>query len=157
MATLLLQGRSVSVFDYQCSAGPADKPFVELHDGFTVSYVRKGSFGYHARGESSELVPGSVLVGNPGDEYMCTHEYCRGDECLSFDLSPSLVDALGIAKEFWLTGGIPPIAELVVLGELAQAAAEGRSTIGLDELGMLFTARSAAIVGGREQNPLAAM
>ena len=155
MASLLLQGGSISVFDYRCNAGPADKPFAELHDRFTVSYVRKGSFGYHARGQSFELVAGSILVGNPGDEYMCTHEYCCGDECLSFDLSPSLVDALGIAKEFWLTGGIPPLAELMVLGELAQAAAEGCRTIGLDELGMLFTARSAEIVGGRKQNPLA--
>src|SRR6516225_380398 len=124
MASLLLQGGSISVFDYRCNAGPADKPFAELHDRFTVSYVRKGSFGYHARGQS-------------------------------FELSPSLVDALGIAKEFWLTGGIPPLAELMVLGELAQAAAEGRRTLGLDELGMLFTARSAEIVGGRKQNPLA--
>ena len=56
MTNLLFRNRSISVFDYRCSAGPADKPFVELHDGFTVSYVRKGSFGYHARGKSFELV-----------------------------------------------------------------------------------------------------
>jgi len=87
-------------------------------------------------GGSFELVAGSILVGNPGDEYICTHDHGCGDECLSFDLSPSLVDAPGMVGEFWRTGGIPPLAELMVLGELAQATAEGWSTIGLDELAM---------------------
>jgi AraC family transcriptional regulator len=154
MANLLFRNRSISVFDYRCSARPADKPFVELHDGFTLSYVRTGSFGYHARGKSFELVAGSILVGHPGDEYVCTHDHCCGDECLSFYLSPTLFDTLGIAGEFWRIGGIPPLSGLMVLGELAQAVAEGYGTIGLDELGMLLAARCAEAVGGRKQDPL---
>jgi AraC-like DNA-binding protein len=153
MATLLSRGELISVFDYRCGAGPANKPFVELHDGFTVSYVRKGTFGYHARGRSFELVPGSILVGHPGDEYMCTHNHCYGDECLSFDLSPGLVDTLGIQGVFWRTGGIPPISQPMVLGELAQAAAEGCSGVGLDEVGMLLAVRCAEVVSGRKQDP----
>lgn len=153
MTNLLFRNRSISVFDYRCTAGPADKPFVEVHDGFTVSYVRKGSFGYHARGKSFELVAGSILVGHPGNEYVCTHDHCYGDECLSFYLSPTLFDTLGIAGEFWRTGGIPPLSGLMVLGELAQAVAEGCGTIGLDELGMLLAARCAEAVGGRKQDP----
>ncbi|MGH8655492.1 MAG: hypothetical protein ACREYE_26475 [Gammaproteobacteria bacterium] len=50
------------------------EPFVELHGGFSVSYGRKGSFGYRVRGESFELVAGSILVGHPGDEHMCTYD-----------------------------------------------------------------------------------
>ena len=46
-----------------------------------------------------------------------------------------------------------PLAELMVLGELAQAAAEGRSEVALDELGWLFPARFAQIVSGRLQRP----
>lgn len=41
-ATTVFQGGSISVIDYRCAMGPADEPFVELHDGFSVSYVRKG-------------------------------------------------------------------------------------------------------------------
>ena len=41
----------------------------------------------------------------------------------------------------------------MVLGELAQAAAEGRSEVALDELGWLFPARFAQIVSGRLQRP----
>jgi AraC family transcriptional regulator len=151
IATTLLRGGSVSVMDFRCNAGPADRPFVELHESFSMSYARRGSFGYHARGKSFELVAGAVLVGRAGVEYLCTHDHGCGDECLSFALSPSLVDDLGIAGEFWRIGAIPPLAELVVLGELAQAAAEGRSAIGLDEIGMLLATRCAEVVTGRNR------
>ena len=86
-ATTLLQRQSISVSDFRCSAGPGDTPFVEQHRCHSISYVRKGSFGCHSRGRSFELVAGSVLVGHPGDEYVCTHDHVCGDECLSFFLS----------------------------------------------------------------------
>jgi hypothetical protein len=60
VVTTLLGGGSIAVTDYRCSVGPADEPIVERHGGFCVSYVRKGSFGYRARGESFELVAGSM-------------------------------------------------------------------------------------------------
>jgi AraC family transcriptional regulator len=103
--------------------------------------VRRGSFGYHSRGRASELVAGSTLVGHAGDEYVCTHDHVCGDECLSFQLAPELAQALDGRRETWRIGGLPPLPELVVLGELAQAAAEGRSDIGPDEAGMLYAAR----------------
>lgn len=74
VATTVSRSGSISVIDYRCSVEPADEPFVELHGGFSVSYVRKGGFGYRVRGESFERVAGSIRVGHPGDEYMCTHD-----------------------------------------------------------------------------------
>lgn len=141
----------MSVIDYRCSAGPADAPFVELHERFSVSYVRKGGFGLRTRGASYELVTGSILVGHPGDEYMCTHDHVQGDECLSFHLAPALVESLGDRTEIWRSGRVPPLPELMVLGELAQAAAEGRSDVGVDEAGLLFTARFVEVVSGRKE------
>ncbi|HEX3129730.1 MAG TPA: AraC family transcriptional regulator [Thermoanaerobaculia bacterium] len=148
-ATTLLRTRSVSVFDYRCEMGPGDTPFVELHEGFSVSYVRKGSFGYRSRGASSELVAGSLLVGHPGEEYMCTHDHVHGDECLSFFLAPDLVESIGGRTDLWRTGCVPPLSELMVLGELGQAAAEGGSEVGLDEVGLLLAARFVGVVSGR--------
>jgi AraC-like DNA-binding protein len=145
----LLQRDCISVFDFRCTAGPADAPFVEQHTGHSVSFVRKGSFGCRSRGRSFELVAGSVLVGHPGDEYMCTHDHVCGDECLSFFLGPELVDAIGDRAEIWQIGAAPPLPELMVLGELAQAAADGRSDIGLDEAGALFASRFVEVVSGR--------
>jgi AraC-like DNA-binding protein len=112
--------------------------------------VRKGSFGYRTRGRAYELVAGSVLVGCPGDEYVCTHDHhVCGDECLAFHLSPDFVDLIGGDRKTWRTGGVPPLAELVVIGELAQAAADGQSDVGLDELGMWFASRFVEVVSGR--------
>src|SRR6267378_1440268 len=147
--TTLLQRGCISVSDFRCSAGPDDKPFVEQYASHSISYVRKGSFGCQTRGRSFELVAGSILVGHPGDEFTCTHDHVCGDECLSFFLTPELVEAIGDRTEVWRIGAVPPLPELMVLGELAQAAAEGRSDVGLDEVGMLLTARFVEVASGR--------
>lgn len=150
-ATTLLERQSITVSDFRCGAGPDDAPFAEQHCRHSVSYVRKGSFGCHTLGKSFELVAGSVLVGHPGDEYVCTHDHFCGDECLSFFLSPELVETIGGRADVWQVGCAPPLPELMVLGELAQAAADGRSDIGLDEVGQVFASRFVEVVSGRQQ------
>ena len=40
IATTLLERKSVSVFNFRCTAGPGDKPFAEQHGGHSISYVR---------------------------------------------------------------------------------------------------------------------
>ena len=151
--TTLLQRQSISVSDFRCSAGPDDTPFVEQYGCHSISYVRKGSFGCRCRGRSFELVAGSILVGYPGDEFTCTHDHVCGDECLSFFSGPELVEAIGDRTEVWRIGAAPPLPELMVLGELAQAAAEGRSDIGLDEVGQIFTSRFVEVVSGQAREP----
>ena len=150
-ATTLQRGESVRVDDFRCDVGRADRPYTELHHTHSISYVRKGSFGYRARGRAYELVAGSVLIGHPGDEYLCTHDHAVGDECLSIHLSPALVESLGARGDVWRTGAVPPLPELMVLGELAQAAAEGRSDLGLDEAGVWLAARFVGTVAGGER------
>jgi AraC-like DNA-binding protein len=152
-ATPILQGDTISVYDYRCTAGPDSKPFVEQHTSHSIAYVRKGSFGCTKRGRSFELVAGSVMVGHPGDEYVCTHDHVCGDECLSFFFHPELVDLIGGKAEVWRTGCAPPLPELMVLGELAQAAADGRSDFGLDEIGHVLGNRFVEVVSGRAQKP----
>src|SRR5579863_7207005 len=152
--TPLLKHPSISVSDFRCTAGPGERPFTEQFACHSVSYVRKGSFGCQSRGRTFELVTGSVLVGFPGDEYVCTHDHVCGDECLSFFLEPELVDAIGGRAEAWRVGAAPPLPELMVLGELAQAAANGHSDIALDEIGQLFACRFVDSVSGRARKPL---
>jgi AraC-like DNA-binding protein len=146
----LLRG-SVSAVDYRCTSGPKDAPFVEVHESYAVAYVRRGSFGYRSRGESFELVAGSILIGHPGDEYTCTHEHVEGDECLSFHFSPAFVDTIDDRAAIWRKGSLPPLPELMVFGELAQAAAEGRTDVGLDEAGLALAARFVDVARGRER------
>jgi AraC family transcriptional regulator len=149
-----LRSETLSVTDYRCTAGPGDAPFTELHGAFSVAYVRIGSFGYQARGQAFDLVAGSVLVGRQGDEYMCTHDHhAGGDECLSFALAPAVLETVGGRHDLWRAGCVPPLPELMVAGELAQAAAQGTSDIGLEEAGLLFVARFVDTVAGRRTQP----
>jgi AraC-like DNA-binding protein len=150
-STILLARPSITVTDFRCSAAPGDRPFVERHGCHSISYVRKGSFGYHSRGRSHDLVAGSVLIGLRGAEFTCTHEHVCGDECLSFFLAAELVETIGGQREAWQIGAAPPLSELMVLGELAQAAAEGQSDIGLDEIGHLLASRLVEVVTGEKR------
>jgi AraC-like DNA-binding protein len=147
--TILFDSRSVRVSDFRCTAEAGDAPFVEQFGCHSVSYVRKGSFGCHHRGRFFELVAGGLFIGHPGDEFMCTHDHVCGDECLSFFLQPELVESIGDAKAVWQAGAVPPLPELMVLGELAQSVAEGRSDVGPDEIGHLLASRFVATMSGK--------
>jgi len=148
-ATTLLTTRTMTVSEFRCDAGPDDTPFVECRTGHSIAYVRSGSFGCHCRAGFFELVAGAMLVGAPGEEYTCTHEHVSGDVCLSFFLGEDLVDALGGRREVWHVGATPPLPELMVLGELAQTAADGNSDLGLDEVGQIIAGRFVDVVSGK--------
>ena len=141
----LLDG-PVSVVEYCCDAGPGEPPAAEAHQAWSLSYVKRGSFGCRCRGAHFELVPGSLLVGRPSDEYVCTHDHRDGgDECLAFFFAPELVDELAARQRRWQSGALPPLAELMVLGELAHAAATGQRDTGLDEIGLKLAERFVAL------------
>ena len=148
-STILLRRPSITVSDFRCTAVPGDKPFMELHRCHSISYVRKGSFGYQCRGRSHDLVAGSLLIGAPNTEFVCSHDHVCGDECLSFFFEPELVEAIGESAEAWDVGTAPPLAGLMVVGELAQAAADGLSDIALDEIGHLLAHRVVELVSGK--------
>jgi len=146
--SILSQSASITVLDYRCDAGPSDRPFTESYQCHSVSFVRRGSFGLRYRDTEHELVAGAVMIGHDGDEYCCVHDHhVCGDECLSFQLAPEFVYELGLPEAKWRTGALPPLAALMVLGELGQAAADGHSGIGLDEAAFLFVRRFAALAG----------
>ncbi len=151
-ATAISDSELLSVTDYRCSAGPADTPFTEVHGGFSLAYVRRGSFGYHLGSKAFEFVAGSTLVGRKGDEYVCTHDHhLGGDECLSLQFTPAALASVGAKDTVWHARCVPPLPELMVVGELVQTAAEGGSDIGLDEAGLLFVSRFVELVSGRRR------
>lgn len=139
--------------DYRCTARLGEPAFAEYHAGYSIAYVRSGSFGYRTRGRAHELVTGSVLLGSPGEEYRCTHDHAAGDQCLSFRIREELVESMA-DPALWQLGGLPPLPELMVLGELGQAAVEGRSHVGLDEVGLWLLARFVEVASGQALRPL---
>jgi AraC-like DNA-binding protein len=154
-SSALLKDGALRVFDYRCTAGPKDRPYTEVHDSFSISYVRRGSFGYLTRGRGFELVAGSCLLGRPGDEFVCTHEHhAQGDECLSYQFDERTLDILGLPPCHWLSGAVPPMPQLALLGERAQAAAAARSGVGLDEAGTLLAAHVLGTLAAQPVQPL---
>ena len=147
--TELVAGDHVRVSEYRCALGPDDPASgVEVHRGFSLSYVRRGAFGCRARGRTFELVAGSLFVGRPGIEYVATHEHaCGGDECVSFRFSEELVDTFG-GGAAWESIAVPAIAKLGVVAERVHADASA------DELGSTLAERFVEIVGGRARRDL---
>jgi AraC-like DNA-binding protein len=146
--TRISESRGLAIYDYRCQIGVGARPFVEQHRRSSISFVRKGSFGYRTRGRHYDLVAGSVLVGRAGDDYVCSHDHVCGDECLSLQLAPELVETIGDHKAIWSVGALPPVPELMVLAELADAAAQQNSDVALDEAGLLMAARFVQVAGG---------
>lgn len=155
--TELFARDALAVIDYRCEAGPETQPFVERHDRHSISYVRRGSFAVESRGRTFDLVAGSLFVGHPGDEYVCTHDHhVCGDECLSVQFEPELAETIADRADLWRGVGIPPLAEMMVLGELTQSVARGESDIGMDEAALVFASRFAALASGKSRAKISA-
>ena len=130
------------VVDYVCRAGPHAPLFEEVHERHSLSFVRRGAFGCRSKGEHYELAPGGFLIGAPGDAYVCTHEHHHaGDECLSFQFAPDLVDKIGADDAVWRRVCLPPATELAAFGALAQATADGRTGYSVEEVSLMLAAR----------------
>ncbi|MFT3700061.1 MAG: AraC family transcriptional regulator [Kofleriaceae bacterium] len=139
----------LSVKPYVCTARHGDRPFEEQHVRHTLAFTCSGSYGYHVRGKRHDLVAGSFLVGQAGDPYTCTHDHhAGGDRCLSIQLDPAVVDELGGTRA-WQVGTVPPIAELAMLGRMAEATARGGTDRGVDEVALALCARFIATATGR--------
>lgn len=155
--TELFARDALAVIDYRCEAGPETQPFVERHDRHSISYVRRGSFAVESRGRTFDLVAGSLFVGHPGDEYVCTHDHhVCGDECLSVQFEPELAETIADRADLWRGVGIPPLAEMMVLGEFTQSVARGESDIGMDEAALVFASRFAALASGKSRAKISA-
>lgn len=135
---------SLSVLVFRCTSRAGGQ-----HDEASISYVTSGSLAYCARDEHSDLVPGSILIGRPGVEYVCSHELGGHGECISFRYSPALIEAVGAGVGAWRHACLPPLAELMVLVELARSVTDGSSTVGLDEVGVMLAARVVETMTGR--------
>lgn len=139
----------LSVVEYHCDSGPDDAPFEECHSTFTLSFVTSGSFGYRRREHSYQLVAGSLLIGHAGDEYVCSHKYGCGDNCLSFEFSAEALDMVPTNRRLRELSVVPPASRIMVLGEMAGAAINGTSDVALDEIAWICLERlTRSLAGG---------
>ena len=128
---------AISVSDYRCTPARTTRRSSSCTPAFDLLCPQGQLRLAHPR--PVVRTGGRIDPGRPSRRRVRLHprSHACGDECLSFFLAPELVESIGDQAEIWRSGGVPPLPELMVLGELAQAAADGRSDIGLDEVGLL--------------------
>ena len=84
----LAAGDGWAVFDVVCTAGPMDRPFEEQHARTSIAIVVSGTFQYRSPAGCELMTPGSLLLGNAGDCFRCSHQHGTGDRCVSFSYTP---------------------------------------------------------------------
>lgn len=148
---LLFRSSELRVESYHCAATPHTPVEAEVHARWCLAYVCCGSFGYRSAAHSTqELVAGAVLIGRPGQGYLCTHDHHHGgDECLSFEFEDPLVDELALGRLSSRLDCLPPLPQTRVWGELARAAAGDGGGLELVEAGLWFATRLARLAQGK--------
>jgi AraC family transcriptional regulator len=121
------------VLDIVCTYGPGDRPFEEQFRTTSISLVLAGSFVYRGEHGPSLMSSGTLLLGNAGNAFECSHKHGEGDRCLSFqfdkDLFERLAHDLGAAPRLSVDR-LPPLSVFAPLGARAWMASattrEGR-------------------------------
>lgn len=154
---ILGAGDGWAVSDVVCSAGPKDTPFEEEHSNMSIAMVIAGSFQYRTSTGRELMTPGSFLLGNAGDAYICGHEHGAGDHCVSFqysqDLRERLVDDLGLNRKRFRAPRVPPLRSLAPLVAKVMALLGGAGTATCEELALAVFARAMEADCGTEPRP----
>jgi AraC-like DNA-binding protein len=117
---LLTSGEGWSACDVVCRAGPKDAAFEEQHAWISVSAVLSGTFVYRSSRARVLMAPGSLLLGEQGAPFCCSHEHGTGDRCVAFYFDPPLIEELayqipGVKRTGFRVNRIPPIEALAPL------------------------------------------
>jgi AraC family transcriptional regulator len=137
-----------SVSDVLCTAGPRDRPFEEQHSGACIAIVIGGSFQYRSACGREMMTPGSILLGNKGQYFECTHEYGIGDRCVSFwydsEYFETLLAELGVLGRSvsFSSLRVPPLRQMAALVARASTGLEGSSWRSLHREEQAFTGES---------------
>ena len=119
----LASGDGWMISDVVCTAGPRDQPFEEQHSRTSVAVVISGTFQYRTSMGCELMTPGSLLLGNSGDCFICGHEHGTGDRCVSFSYAQEFCER--IAKSARIAGPrfrTPRLAPMRVLSPLVAKA-----------------------------------
>ncbi|MEW6365695.1 MAG: AraC family transcriptional regulator [Acidobacteriota bacterium] len=113
-----------------CSAECENQLLTEQHSSGCVAVIRKGAFSYSAAGQTYVVGPGSVILGNAGQEYEVSHEFGIGDRYTLFEYPEQVLKELdgrggsetsGVA--FFPVPVLPPTPRLEALHRLVWVAA----------------------------------
>ena len=99
------------------------------------------------------LSPGSVLLGNAGQTFECSHQHGEGDRCLSFQYEPELFSCLAhdadAASAIFDNNRLPPLRALAPLAARARLAMGNRDA--LEEVALELAASVLQLAGRLRQ------
>jgi len=139
-ARVVAQGNGWTVLEIICTFGPRDRPFEERHAQHSISLVLGGTFQYRSPLGRELMIPGSVLLGNAGQSYECSHQHAVGDRCLSFHFSPAHFQSIlaGFADSVrpFPVPGLPALRSLSPVFSQACAARLRQDQIDWESIGL---------------------
>ena len=143
IARELASGPGWRASDVVCTAGPHAPVEEERHDGICIAAVLSGTFQYRGSAGTALMSPGSLLLGNDGDCFECGHAHGTGDHCISFHISPAVLEAIaaampGTKQARFRSPKLPPSRGLVSLFAEAAAAREACDGDAFEELAWRF-------------------
>jgi len=145
-------GPGWEISDVICTAGPNDTPFEERHSRISIAVVQSGTFQYRSSTGSELMTPGSLLLGNPGDCFSCTHEHSSGDRCTAFLYDPELFEQIlsvaGCRYRRFRMPRIPPIRDLASIAAQSLALQNGDDSVAADELSLELAATAVQVASG---------
>ncbi len=155
---MLAAGDGWSVREVVCRAGPADRPFEERHDGFSVSAVIEGSFTYRSDAGHGLLYPGALLLGNNGWCFECGHAHGVGDRCISLNVHEEqfseVAAAAGSTGRFRFSApSLPASRKVLPIIAYMEALSGARSSLRSEELALRLIERVIALMTGDRQTP----
>ena len=92
--TVLADGAGWRAVDVVCRCAPGVEAEEERHDEVLVAAVLHGEFVYRSERGRTLLSPGSLLLGEVGRCYRCSHPLPGGDRCLAFRCDPAFVEEI---------------------------------------------------------------
>ncbi|MDX6460102.1 MAG: hypothetical protein QOE55_3799 [Acidobacteriaceae bacterium] len=144
-STLLAAADGWRICDEVCRAGPRDPVFEEEHSRFSVSAVLSGTFVYRSTRGRTLMSPGSLLLGQQGASFCCSHEHGEGDRCVSFSFDASWIERFadeipGVRPNRLTTHRISPVRTLTPLLAEISILANGENPGGGEELALRIAA-----------------
>jgi AraC family transcriptional regulator len=146
----LASGPGWRVEDVVCSAGPHDRPFEEQHNLVCVAAVTQGSFEYRTPDGRATLVPGALMLGNPGACFECGHEHGVGDRCLSFHFDPGFFEDIvaSVPQARRMTFTVPRLSPSEALLPVILAAEAADDDLGFEEAALRVAAAAVTVESG---------
>jgi AraC-like DNA-binding protein len=123
----------------------------------SIAIVAAGSFQYRSTAGRKLMTPGSLLLGNPGQYFECSHEHAAGDRCLAFQYAPDYFESLAAKPDFPLLR-LPPLRALSPLvaqacSRLVRASRDGSPDLPWEELSIRLAAQTVQLARGLSSEP----